>query len=291
MRIVFYCQSCGSRFDLDAQAAGKQGRCKQCGQRMVVPKAEALASMTAAPRVAAAVASDGADWLARVGSQVALAPLTVNRMPGLAKWKPKPTPLDDLGDSKPYALVEGHRPPVVHHHASKPAGSAKVFWRTQLGRVQRAFRWINETAYLISVPFLMLILIGATVRNYTLALFGAEIVVLLNLGRIVSGVANIVVIPFRESPVKGVFFLIPPFTFIYMMNHWDKIRRPVQRVVGPLLTIGLVLLAFMFIPSLAHKGSRAMRLRESVESKVQNVSRSTAAAVKDAGRAEVQDQQ
>ena len=175
MRIVFYCQSCGSRFDVDERAAGKQGRCKQCGQRMVVPQAAALASMTVMPRVEAAVGtSNGPGWLARVDSQVALAPLTVDRMPGLRKPVPKPSPLDDLGDSKPYALIETRRLPPVHHGSSKPAGGATILWRSQLRKVQRAFRWINETAYLISVPFIMLILIGAMARNRPLALWARK---------------------------------------------------------------------------------------------------------------------
>ena len=45
MGIVFFCQSCGARFEVDARMAGKKGRCKNCGQYMTVPKAEHLASM------------------------------------------------------------------------------------------------------------------------------------------------------------------------------------------------------------------------------------------------------
>ena len=41
-------------------------------------------------------------------------------------------------------------------------------------------------------------------------------VVLLNIGRLVAGLANLVVIPFREGIAQGVFFLIPPFTFFYL---------------------------------------------------------------------------
>ncbi len=32
MGIVFFCQSCGARFEVDARMAGKKGRCKKCGQ-------------------------------------------------------------------------------------------------------------------------------------------------------------------------------------------------------------------------------------------------------------------
>jgi len=66
---------------------------------------------------------------------------------------------------------------------------------------------------------------------------------LLNIGRIAAGLANLVVIPFRESPIQGIRFLIPPITFIYLAQRWSKVRKPVQRIVGPILTIGLVTLA------------------------------------------------
>ncbi|MDR3618618.1 MAG: hypothetical protein P4L85_04645 [Paludisphaera borealis] len=269
MSIVFFCQNCGARFDVDAHAAGKQGRCKHCGQKMVVPQAGSLASLAATPHLARAMATataaraaddassaeGGPDWLARMGSQAVLAPLTVDRMPGLRKPVPKPTPMDDLGDSKPYALIEAPKARRVSVGSSRPAGEVKILWRRQLGTIQKAFRWINETAYLISVPFIMLIFLGAMMHNRPMALLGAAVVVVLNIGRIVSGVANIVVIPFRESPLQGILFLIPPITFFYMANHWSKLRKPTQRVMGPLLTIGLVILAFTFIPSLSGKAA------------------------------------
>ena len=74
MNIVFFCQSCGSRFEVDPRAAGKQGRCKKCGQRMTVPKAEEIASMAAMPALAVAGAGAGAGAasgleLARPGGQ------------------------------------------------------------------------------------------------------------------------------------------------------------------------------------------------------------------------------
>lgn len=283
MSIVFFCQSCGARFDVDDRAAGKQGRCKHCHQRMVVPRAASLASLAATPHLAmssaprggpaaaTAEAEAGSNWLAQLTSQAALAPLTVDRMPGLRKPVPKPTPMDDLGDSKPYAVVAAPKVRRIAPGSSKPAGQAKIVWRTQVGSIQRAFRWINETAYLISVPFIMLIFLGAMMHSRPLALFGAGIVVLLNVGRIVSGVANIVVIPFRESPVKGVLFLIPPITFFYMANHWNKLRRPTQRVLGPILTIGLVILAFTFIPSLAGAGASSGDLKSRLKASVQDV--------------------
>src|SRR5437868_4323649 len=106
MNIVFFCQSCGSRFEIDPRAGGKHGRCNKCGQRMTVPRAEEIASMAAMPALAVAGAGAGSgsasasSWLARVGSQVGLAPITIDRMP--AGYR-KPSRFDDApDDSKPY---------------------------------------------------------------------------------------------------------------------------------------------------------------------------------------------
>ena len=49
----------------------------------------------------------------------------------------------------------------------------------------------------------MLILLGAIFRSRHLALFAATAVVLLEIGRIASGVANLAVVPFREGIVRG----------------------------------------------------------------------------------------
>ena len=52
MNIVFFCQSCGARFEVDPRMAGKKGHCKKCGQYMSIPRAEEIASMAAMPALA-----------------------------------------------------------------------------------------------------------------------------------------------------------------------------------------------------------------------------------------------
>ena len=117
MGIVFFCQSCGARFEVDPRMAGKRGRCKKCGQFMEIPLAEQIASMAAMPALAAAAVGGGVPgpgaagpsigaWLkAGAVSQAALAPITqtVDRLP---RFKKKPDALDDAEDSKPYMLAE-----------------------------------------------------------------------------------------------------------------------------------------------------------------------------------------
>ena len=241
MKIVFFCQSCGSRFEVDPRVAGKQGRCNKCGQRMTVPHAEQIASMAAMPALAAAgvgagvgagPAAEGASVgsVLRAGiSKLALAPISVDRMQAYPR---RPSALDDAEDSKPYVLATPERRPSSRG-GSGPANVVVRVWRRQLGGIQKIFRKINETAYLVSVPFLMILLLGAIVRNRPMALFGATVVVLLNIGRLVAGGANLAVIPFRDG------------------INLSKMKKPFRRVIEPAITIGLVILAFTFIPWLS----------------------------------------
>jgi DNA-directed RNA polymerase subunit RPC12/RpoP len=262
MSIVFFCQSCGARFEIDASAAGRKGRCKQCGQRMIVPKAAELASMTSMPALAAASAGgqasnlpiSAASWLAGMsGSSVRLAPLTVESMPLGARKAASPLD-DEPGDSNPYELA-ADRKPRRGRAESKPASAATLLWRNQLTSVIKIFRWINETAYLISVPFLILLLFGVVVRSPHLVQTGAIVVVILNVGRFISGFINLAAIPFRDGIDQGVQFLVPPLTFVYLYNHWNKVKKATRRLVEPILTMGLVALAFTFIPWLAKGGA------------------------------------
>ena len=93
MSIVFFCHSCGSKFTVDPRMAGKQGRCKKCGKQMTVPApAEVVsASKVAEPEPAVVGSGGGAkgpatSWLGDVDAgDVALAPLTIDRMPALEK--------------------------------------------------------------------------------------------------------------------------------------------------------------------------------------------------------------
>ncbi len=93
----------------------------------------------------------------------------------------------------------------------------------------------------------MILIVGAVVGSRPVALFGATVVVLLNVGRLAAGVANLAVVPFRDG------------------INFQKMKKPLGRVIEPVVTIGLVVLAFIFIPWLssaqAAKGSIADRIR------------------------------
>ncbi len=135
-----------------------------------------------------------------------------------------------------------------------------------MGKIQKLFRWLNQSAYLVSVPFLMILLLGVVTNSQSLLALGATVVVALNIGRLVAGMANLLVIPFRDSPIQGVLFLIPPITFFYLYQNWNKVRKPVQRIIGPIGTIGVVILAFVIAPYLHGGGKKKGSLKEQLRS-------------------------
>jgi hypothetical protein len=262
MGIVFFCQSCGARFEVDPRMAGKRGRCKKCGQHMSIPRAEEIASMAAMPALALAGVGSGVaagaggpaapvggstigTWLKSGISQAELAPITLDRMPLGVKKPTKPSPLDDAEDSKPYVLAQPEL--VTRGRAGRQDNVVLNLWRQQIGGFQKLFRKIHQAAYLISVPFIMILILGVVLGSRQMALLGATVVVLLNIGRLVAGVANLSLVPFRDG--------VNP----------TKMKKPAWRVIEPALTIGLVVLAFTFIPWLSKgqsaQGSVADRVR------------------------------
>jgi hypothetical protein len=253
MSIVFFCQSCGARFDVDPRLAGNKGHCKKCGQYMAIPRADEIASLSAVPALAAAPvgASAGAAGSpagpARMSypDKIGLVPITEDRIRIGTRKRAAPSPLDDAEDSKPYALAQPER--EYRGRVTMQDNAALRVWRRQIGGLERLFRKINQAAYLVSVPFLMILLLGVLLHNRPMALFGATVVVLLNIGRLVSGVANLALVPLRDG------------------LNFSKMKKSAGRVIEPALTIGLVGLAFAFIPWLSGgkpaEGSTADRVR------------------------------
>jgi predicted Zn finger-like uncharacterized protein len=291
MSIVFYCPSCGARFEVDDALAGRQAKCRRCGERMTIPAARqpvTVAARSAAgefrltPETAAMPPAPVApparpavpSWIDAVTSRVALAPLVEERWPGekvAAAPAVRPSPLDDLGDSKPYQLASLSRVALPQAGRSERVSGVKVLWRRELGGLQRILRWLNDAAYLISVPFIIMVLVGGIFKNRSLALVGAAAVVLLNLSRLVTGLFNLVIIPFKDSILRGVLFLIPPFTFLDLYVHRRQLRKPLRRVLEPAVTIGLVAVTFALLPSLRGGGSDQAGITQRVISSAEDV--------------------
>jgi predicted Zn finger-like uncharacterized protein len=284
--IHFQCPTCGASFDVADNLAGRTGRCKKCGERTKIPSpggavaAAALARASAAPAAGprltpidvdsrrpqpSVIVGRPTNWLDAVTSQVALAPISVDGVKGIAA---KRFPLDEPSIPGPYKLASAPSLPALHAARGKPAGAITRGYRGAMGKVQKVFRWLNESAYLVSVPFLMLVLLGLAVGDHSLMTLGAIGAVLLNIGRIVTGLANLVVIPFRESPLQGILFLIPPITFFYLAQNWHKVHRPVKRIIGPILTVALVGVAFLIEPALQAARTTEGSLKERAEAGV-----------------------
>ena len=261
--IHFQCPSCGAPFDVADNLAGRTARCKKCGGRMTIPSERAAApargpGLRVAPIDAPASArarpsqvGRPTNWLDAVTSQVALAPVSAD---GLRAVKARPSPLDEPSVPGPYKVATAPSLPALDAARGRPAGAITIGYRGVMGKIQKLFHWLNESAYLVSVPFLMCLLIGLTVDSYSLMVLGATVALLLNVGRIVTGVANLVMIPFRESPIQGILFLIPPFTFFYLYQNWHKVHGPVKRIIGPIFTIIMVVAAFVIEPWLRNDG-------------------------------------
>jgi hypothetical protein len=113
----------------------------------------------------------------------------------------------------------------------------------------------------------------APIKQNKWTLIGISGIVVLNLVRFVVGAANLVVIPFRKNPVEGILFLIPPITFYYLWRHWNKLRKPVSRVVGPLFALALVVAAYAFVPGLSRAGRAGGGIEQRLEASVDNLKR------------------
>jgi hypothetical protein len=203
----------------------------------------------AVPTAAARAPSMGG-WLRSAASSVGLAPLTLDRVPIGMRRGAAPSPLDDAEDSKPYLVAGPELAPSRGRSSGRPNVLLQL-WRGPLGAFQKLFRKLNQTAYLVSIPFVMILLFGIAVQKRPIAMFAATFVVLLNIGRIVAGVANLAVIPLRDG------------------INVKKMKKPLRRVVEPVVMIGLVILAFTFVPWLSSSesstGSVGDHLRNSVE--------------------------
>jgi hypothetical protein len=203
------------------------------------------------------------NWLEAVNSQVALAPITGEGMPALRR---RASPLEEPSIPGPYKMATAPSLPALRAAKGRPAGKLTRGYRQGMGKFQKLFRWLNESAYLVSVPFFMLVLLGLVIGSRSLLVLGATVVVLLNIGRLVAGIMNLIVIPFRESPLQGIFFLIPPLTFIYLAQNWQKVHRPVKRIIGPIVTILMVGMAFVVWPWLQGEERPKGTLRDQVKS-------------------------
>ena len=112
-----------------------------------------------------------------------------------------------------------------------------------------SFRWVDTWAYLISVPFLILMILGIAAENRPFIHTGAVVVVLANYGRFWADLLAFFVRPYKDGPLQGLAFLFPPYTFYYLATRWDSMKKIVRRIATSCIPIVLVVLIYGFLPS------------------------------------------
>jgi hypothetical protein len=151
-------------------------------------------------------------------------------------------------DRGAYNLVNSRRGFLGRVDRSRPAGWFYVKWRGAVGALLKVLRLIDSSAYLISVPFLVLMLFGIVVGNLGLMHTGAVVVVLANYGRFWTDLLALFVRPYKDGPLQGVAFLFPPYTVYYLTRHWVRVKPIVRRIATSCIPIVLVVLAYAFLP-------------------------------------------
>ena len=63
----------------------------------------------------------------------------------------------------------------ARHKGGGPPNVVLAAWRNEIGTIQKIFRWLNQSAYLVSIPFIIILLFGIAVKAYAIAIFGADV--------------------------------------------------------------------------------------------------------------------
>jgi hypothetical protein len=305
MPIVFTCEQCGRRFQVDDRLQGKRGRCKTCGLVMRIPHPGAAGPENAAgrepepeplfrlsppeplPQVRREFGSHGTGEAGQEApAHGALAqPLLhehhgsfelidddvdVAEMPVSPEIKRGLLELAEFEkDRRGYDLVGDHdRGFFSGLRGSRPARWLFVKWRAGVGLILSFLRFIDDWAYLISIPFIMLMVLGIVVANRGFVHTGAVVVVLANYGRFWADLLAIFVRPFKEGPLHGLAFLLPPYTVYYLFTRWNRFKPTLRRMATSCIPIVLVVLAYAYIPEVNPEVKNLQGVRAKLESGV-----------------------
>ena len=274
MFLVFACEHCGKRIRVDARSQGRRGRCGNCGQVMRIPHVEAPAHTPATaaeapfrlsppeppPEVSRPppVLEDPAhherpvddeepsrfDLIEEDDDTATAIPASPEIQRGLRELA------EFQKDQRPYALADtpGSRSFFGWRGESGPAGWLYAKWRAGVSSILRLLRWVDDWAYLISVPFIVLMIFAVAIASRGLVHLGAVVVVLANYGRFWADVLAVFVRPFKEGPLHGLAFLFPPYGVYYLVTRWDKFQPTFRRILTSCIPIVLVVLAYAFLP-------------------------------------------
>lgn len=257
MTIKFACPQCGNRFALNDKFAGRTGRCNKCQRRFKIPARKAKAAVVAASgmyrmpnKVGKPAASKENKQGLDVPSNVGFAPVSHRSLERVAKVDREFLQEDAPGPYK----VSNDEPPLRRRNrrkSAKPPSALKEFYWARMHGLLKFLKGLSDFGYLLSIPFITMILIAVILGSREWAVTGATGVVLINVVRFYLNLFNLAVLPFRESLSQGIMFLIPPLTLIYLFKHWKRMKRGAKRLIGPTIQIVGVFLAFIFIPVLS----------------------------------------
>ena len=131
-----------------------------------------------------------------------------------------------------------------------PASWPYVKWKAAVNFVLKLLRWVDTWAYLISVPFIILMVFGIVVENRAFVHLGAVVTVLANYGRFWADLVALFVRPYKDGPIQGMAFLFPPYTVYYLATRWSRMKPILRRIATSCIPIVLVVLAYAFLPSI-----------------------------------------
>jgi hypothetical protein len=131
-----------------------------------------------------------------------------------------------------------------------PYGQSQLLiaYRRLCSKVALVTTWISETSYTLSFIMITLAVASGMVGRHSLAQWGTLAVILLNLVGLAGDVASLVTLSFRKGPLQGALFLVPPCTLYFLWSDWDRYRDTVDRMRIPLVTLAVVVAAYLFVP-------------------------------------------
>jgi hypothetical protein len=156
---------------------------------------------------------------------------------------------------------------------SGPASWPYVKWRAAVNFVLKLLRWIDSWAYLISVPFIILMVFGIVVENRAFVHTGAVVIVLANYGRFWADLLALFVRPYKDGPIQGLAFLFPPYTVYYLATRWSRIQPILRRIATSCIPIVLVVLAYAFLHSVNPAVNDAASVTTKIEEGKQELER------------------
>ena len=154
-----------------------------------------------------------------------------------------------------------------------PSGASPILvaYRLFFGVLGRVTTWISETSYTVSFILIILAVASGMVGRHALATTVCGVIVALNLVGLAGDIASLVTLSFRKNPLQGGLFLIPPFTIYYLWTDWYRYRDTVLRMRIPLMTLALVVAAYLFVPWLRGGIKSELPAVASVEQAVESV--------------------